>query len=114
MGSDSTLFSFTLRAELAGRTTLHTFRLARFGAMRLSPPGFPLWVRHLLWRFLLSTSPVLAGILTDVYAAHLSLTSVLCPGRAFICWAFTSSSVRPSSRTLKTGRQRTPVLSIAT
>src|SRR5579871_265924 len=34
--------------------------------------------------------------------------------QALMCCALTSSSVRPSSRTLKTGRQRTPVLSIAT
>jgi hypothetical protein len=80
MSSDSTLFSFTWRAALAGRTTLHTFRLARFGAMLLSPPGFPLWVRHLLWRSCSLPPLPKAGICADVYAAHLSLTSVLRKG----------------------------------
>ena len=41
MDSDSTLFSLTLRAGLASRTTLHLFELARFSAMLWSPSGFP-------------------------------------------------------------------------
>jgi len=37
----STFFSLTLRAGLAGHTTLHIFELARFDAMLLSLLGFP-------------------------------------------------------------------------
>ena len=37
----STLFSLTLHAGLAGRTTLPIFELARFDTMLLSPSGFP-------------------------------------------------------------------------
>ena len=44
---DSTLFSLTWHAGLAGLTTLHIFELARFDAMLLSPWGFPHQVRHL-------------------------------------------------------------------
>src|SRR5262249_14742699 len=48
-------------------------------------------------------------------ASHsLSLTSVLRPGTAFRCWALTRMSGCPSSSTLNTGRQSTPVLSMAT
>src|SRR5947209_12098361 len=47
-------------------------------------------------------------------ASHwVSLTYVLRPGTAFICCALTKITCRPSSNRLKTGRQNTPVLSIA-
>lgn len=43
-----------------------------------------------------------------------SLTSVLRPGTALICWALTSSTSKWASRMLKTGFQYSPVLSMAT
>ena len=113
MGSDSTLSSFTWRAELAGRTTLHTFRLARFSAMLWSPLGFPFWVRHLLWRSCSPPPLPEAGICADVYAAHASFTSVLRPGTAFMCCALTSSSVKLPSSTFQIGFHYTPVDSMA-
>ncbi len=70
MGSDSTLFSLTLRTGLASRTTLHLFELARFGAMLLSPSGFPSRSGTRPRGIALTLPGLMAGIQVNVYAAH--------------------------------------------